>query len=105
MSNHLKVTPAELKSTATSLSSTGNEVKTITAQMVATIDSISGVLWSGEAANAYKTKFKGLQDDINRMVSMINEHVNDLNTMAGEYETAENANIQISGSLSSDVIS
>ena len=56
------------------------------------------------AANAYKRKFKQLDDDIAKLVKMINEHATDLNEMAREYEAAENQNTNASNSLSGDVI-
>jgi WXG100 family type VII secretion target len=69
------------------------------------VNQLSDRVWSGEAADAYKRKFGKLQDDINKMVKMINEHVTDLNQMAAEYERAENTNKNMINSLKEDVIS
>lgn len=104
MTGTLKVSTSKLVSTANSFNSTGNQVKNLTNQMTSTVNALSGSVWSGDAANAYKRKFSQLQDDINRMISMINEHVNDLKAMAQQYEKAEAANIGRSNSLSGDVI-
>lgn len=104
MNGTLKVTPAKLKSTAASFQSAGNQIKTLTNQMTSTVNSLSGQIWSGDAATKYKTKFHGLNDDIQRMIKMINEHVTDLNDMANAYERAEKANVTSAESLSSDVI-
>lgn len=104
MNGTLKVSTAKLTSTASSFNSTGNQVKNLTTQMTSIVKSLSGQVWSGEAANAYTRKFNGLQDDINKMIKMINEHVTDLQEMAREYEAAENTNISATSSLSSDVI-
>lgn len=104
MNGTLKVSTNKLTSTASSFNSVGNQVKNLTAQMTSIVKSLSGQVWSGEAANAYIKKFNGLQDDINKMIKMINEHVTDLQEMAREYEAAENTNISAAGSLSSDVI-
>ena len=41
---------------------------------------------------------------MDRMFRMIQEHVKDLNDMAQQYITAENANIDLGGSLAGDVI-
>lgn len=105
MDGIIRVTPAELKSASGNLKGIGDEIKNLTSTMTQTVSSISGQVWSGEAANAYKNKFSGLQNDINKMMNMINEHVQDLNDMATQYETAENANVQASNSLHADFIS
>ena len=104
MNGTLKVSTAKLTSTASQFQSYGNQVKNITNQMTSTVNALSGTVWTGDAANAYKKKFTSLQDDINRMCKMINEHVTDLQTMAKQYETVEQANMNLGNSLSGDVI-
>ena len=104
MTGTLKVNTAKLTSTANNFKSIGNQIKSATTQMTNTVNSLSGSIWSGDAANAYKKKFNELQDDINKMIKMINEHVDDLNAMAREYEKAEAANINAANALSGDVI-
>ena len=80
------------------------QLERITQQMTNTVNSLSRCVWTGEAANAYRNKFAALQDDINRMVKMIDEHVSDLNAMAKQYESAEQTSISLSASLSDNVI-
>ena len=104
MAATIKVSTSKLTSTANSFNTTGNQIKNITNQMTSLVNELSGSVWTGDAATAYKKKFGELQDDINKMIKMINEHVNDLNAMAREYEKAENANISLGNSLSGDVI-
>ena len=104
MTGTLKVSTAQLTSTANQFQSCGNQIKNLTNQMTNTVNTLTGAVWSGDAANAYKKKFSALQDDINRMIRMINEHVDDLKTMAQQYESAEKANISLGNSLSGDVI-
>ena len=105
MTGTLKVTPARLRSTSESFRSTSQHIQRMTQSMTNIVNQLSGSIWSGDAADAYKRKFGQLQDDINRMVKMINEHVTDLNAMAGEYERVENANKTLVNSLKDDVIS
>lgn len=105
MTGTLKVDPAKLTSTATSLQSTGNQIKNLTSQMTTLVTSLNGEVWSGDAAEAYKNKFNGLQDDITRMIGMVNEHVTDLQAMATEFTQAESANVAAANALSSDIIS
>ncbi|MBO5373340.1 MAG: WXG100 family type VII secretion target [Lachnospiraceae bacterium] len=100
----IKVDTKKLTSTATAFQNTGNAVKTLTNNMTSTVKELTGNVWSGDAAIAYNKKFDGLQDDINKMINMINEHVTDLQAMAAEYEKAEAANIDATNALSADVI-
>ncbi len=104
MDGIIKVDPQKLISTADEFNGTGNQVKSLTDNMVSIIDSLRSV-WEGEAATTYNTKFHQLQDDMDKMYRMIQEHVKDLNEMAQQYITAENANIEIGSSLAGDVIS
>ena len=104
MPDIIKVSTSKLTSTANSFQATGNQIKSITNQMTTLVNSLKGSVWSDEAASAYKKKFGQLQDDINRMIKMVNEHVTDLNEMAREYEKTQTANTNLANSLSGDVI-
>jgi WXG100 family type VII secretion target len=104
MTGIIKVDTAKLTSTANAFSSTGTSIKSATTQMTSIINALTGSVWSGNAATAYKNRFNQLQDDINRMIKMVNEHVTDLNAMAAEYESAEQENTTISNALSDNVI-
>lgn len=90
MDGTLLVTPAELKNTANTFQGKAGEVKTLHDDMIAKVNALSGS-WTGEASEAYKSKFTSLQASMDKVNRMIMEHVNDLNTMAEQYETAENA--------------
>lgn len=103
MDGILKVAPEQLISTATEFSNCGTTVRNITTAMTDIVVGLSAA-WSGEDASAYIAKFNGLQDDINKMHGMIQEHVNDLNEMARLYSNATTSNISEIESLSSDVI-
>ena len=70
MEGTIKVNTAKLRSTASSFQQTGNGLKNTTNQMMNLVNSLTGSVWSGDAANAYTRKFKQLQDDINRMVKI-----------------------------------
>lgn len=105
MTGTLKVEPSKLKSTAQSFDSTGNQIQKLTTNMTQIVNQLSGNVWSGDAANAYKKKFNGLQDDITRMTRMISEHVKDLNEMASGYEKSETNNQNLANALKDEVIS
>lgn len=103
-SGTLRVSPEKLQATASSFEATGTTVSNLTQQMTSIVTSLSGQVWSGEAATAYVNKFNGLQDDMTRIYKMIKEHSDDLIEMAQQYMSAESANADLANSLSSDVI-
>jgi WXG100 family type VII secretion target len=103
MEGIIKVTPEQLISTANEFSTVGTTVNNLTSEMTNTVNSLNQV-WEGDAAKAYNTKFKGLEDDIQKLNSMIQEHVKDLTAMAQVYQNAEKASIDEINTLSSDVI-
>ena len=103
MDGILKVTPELLISTADQFSTEGSQIGTLTTQMMELVTGMSG-LWTGEASSTYISKFNGLEDDIQRMIKIVQEHSSDLQEMAQEYIRAEDQNAQLSQTLSSDVI-
>lgn len=103
MEGILKVTPEKLIDGANNFGNSGKTVSSLTSEMMTTVKNLSSV-WEGEASTAYVNKFSQLQDDIERMNRMIQEHVTDLNDMARTYQQAESANTQESGGLLGDVI-
>ena len=99
-----KVTPEKLSSTAEEYSKGGQKVNTKTQSMREQENGLSST-WTGEAANAYRTKFSGLQDDITKLNNMIQEHAADLTEMGETYQRAETANEEeLANSLPTDVI-
>lgn len=103
MDGILKVTPEKLTSTAGTFQTQGNQMSNLTNQMMQLVTGLNSV-WTGEAATAYTNKFKQLQDDMQKMKKMIDEHVTDLNEMARKYQEAERANAELASGLSGDVI-
>jgi len=101
---YLRVDPSVLQTTASSFEATASTVTNLTEQMTSIVTSLTGQIWSGEAATAYVTKFNGLQDDMNRIYKMIKEHSDDLISFAQQYSSAESANTELANSLVSDVI-
>ncbi len=104
MDGIIKVTPAELINAADSFQATGAQVNSLTNEMMNLVNGLNAS-WEGDAATAYTNQFKQLQDDMDRMFGMINEHVKDLNAMAQQYMSAEQANQELGVSLAGDVIS
>ena len=104
MEGILTVTPEELQATAGDFSGKGNTIKGLMDQMMGIVKNLSGS-WQGEASATYLRKFQGLQADIDKMNRMIQEHSQDLNTMAEQYKQAENLNMEQGQGLTDSVIS
>ena len=103
MEGILKVTPEKLIQTSGEFATTGNQMKSLTSEMMSLVQGMKGI-WQGEAANAYGNKFQSLQPDMDKLYRMVQEHVKDLQEMAALYQKAEAGNAQQSGSLNSNVV-
>ncbi len=103
MTGVLRVTPEKLISTAQQFSQSASSVQGITSNMLETVQELN-TTWSGEAATAYYTKAKSLQESINKMVRMIQEHSTDLQTMASFYQESERTAQEVAASLKTDPI-
>lgn len=103
MEGILRVTPNELIAIADDFSGKGSTIGSLTSEMTSLVVSLSSI-WEGDAADAYVAKFRGLDDDIQLMNRMIQEHVRDLQEMANAYTQAETQNLSDIEGLSSDVI-
>lgn len=103
MEGIIKVTPEELISTAEEFNSVSTQVQNLTRNMLDTVNALNST-WQGDAAEKYRGRFKELEDDMNKMHSMINEHVTDLRDMAQRYQQTEQKNAEIGGALSGDAI-
>ena len=103
MEGTLLVTPEQLESTAHEFNGIMTQVQNLASNMTDQINGM-GAKWQGEASTAYINKFNQLQDDINRLSAMINEHVTDLNDMANRYRTTEQKNEDLGNSLASDIL-
>lgn len=103
MEGIIKVSTEQLRNTANEFSGLGQQVSSLTSEMVSLVAGLSSG-YEGEAAQAYINKFRGLEDDIQKINRMIQEHVTDLNDMAQRYDQAEQSNVSDAGNLSSDVI-
>ena len=103
MQGIIKVSPQLLMNTATEFGNNGTNISNLTTSMM---DLVVGLAsnWEGEAATAYITKFKGLEDDIQKMLRMIQEHSSDLEEMAQIYQNADDANASDANGLSDNVI-
>ena len=104
MEGILKVTPEKLIQASNEFSQTGKTISSLTSEMMSIVNGLKSI-WQGEAANSYSSRFSSLQDDIEKINRIIQEHVTDLNEMAREYQNAENASLEASSALAADVVS
>lgn len=104
MANQINVSTQVLRNTANGFSDTGSQIRGLTQDITSTVTGLGGSVWEGTAATSYVSKFQNLQQAINKMDKMIQEHVEDLQAMASEYEAAENTNASTASSLNSNVI-
>ncbi|MBQ8970457.1 MAG: WXG100 family type VII secretion target [Lachnospiraceae bacterium] len=103
MEGILKVTPEKLIQASNEFSQTGKTISSLTSEMLSIVNGLKSI-WQGEAAESYSSRFASLQDDIEKINRIIQEHVSDLNEMAREYQNAENASLEASSSLMSDIV-
>lgn len=99
----IKVNPETLNSTASEFGTQASSLQNLTGQMMNLVNGLTSA-WQGEASTAYISKFQGLQDDMDKMFRMIQEHSTDLQEMATTYINAESQSAEVAQSLSSDVI-
>ncbi len=103
MQGIIKVSPQLLQSTASEFQNQAAALRALTAAMMVLITGLAAT-WHGTASSIFIKKFKDLQDDIERMIRMIQEHCEDLRRMAQEYMRAENESADEANSLTTDVI-
>lgn len=103
MEGILRVTPQTLQNTSSEFSNNGSEIANLTQQMTDLVNNLSS-FWQGEASDAFRAKFAGLSDDIQRLINMVKEHATDLTDMAQVYIDADIVNSDLISNLSSDVI-
>lgn len=104
MEGIIKVAPERLIATAGEFSTKGSMVSTLTSNMTQLATGLTSI-WEGEASSAYRNKFAALDDDIQKMIRMIQEHAQDLEEMARLYSEADQYGLEQAGGLPADVIS
>ena len=103
MDGRILVTTELLRSTATEFENAMTQIQSITTMMVDTANGLNAK-WQGDAATAYIEKFKMLEDDIQKLARMVNDHVTNLNQMATNDENTETKNIDAPSALAGDIL-
>ena len=98
METTLLVTPEQLTSTASTFQSKATQVKALHDNMLSKVSALSGT-WTGDAGDAYRSKFAALSTSMEKINTTILEHVSDLNAIASEYSTAESQAASLANDL------
>lgn len=99
----LKVTPEILQTKAAELNALIENNKRLFEAIEQKMNA-SFNYWQGEAADAYRNRYKNKKSDIEIMFRRLKEHVTDLNSIAATYTKVENINVQMAESLPQDVL-
>ena len=103
MEGIIKVSPQLLKTSAAEFGNQANAIQNLTTEMMTLITGLCSAN-EGEAIMTYINKFKSLEDDMQKVIRMVQEHSTDLEEMAQIVIETENMNIEEANSLASDVI-
>lgn len=103
MEGMLKVTPEKLMQASGEFATMGNQMKNLTGEMLSLIKGL-GSSWQGEAATVYGNRFDSLTPDMEKLYRMVQEHAQELQEMARQYQNAESGNMEKGNSMRSNVI-
>ena len=84
----LKVEPQVLTTKAGEMTSERAQINSLMDQAKSDINSLQGV-WRSEASDEYQNKFKMVYDDIETMLTLVQNHINGLNEAANIYVAME----------------
>ena len=104
MEGKLRVTPERLIQSAEVFGNKATGIASVTTEMTNLVTGLATSSWQGEAATTFIGRFRQLDDDIQKLIGMVNEHSKDLAEMAGNYKAAESQNEDTASSLDIDVI-
>ena len=88
LTGQLTVTPEELTNQAGQVSSAAKDLQQSFSR-IKTLVNETGNYWRGDAADAHREGYHKNQSKIDEIIERYNEHVRDLEAMAGIYREAE----------------
>ena len=103
ITGRLLVTPEELSTQSGQVRNASGELKTCFDQLKNLI-SDSAYYWKGEAAEAHRENYNKNQNTIDEIIARYNEHVKDLEVMAGVYREAEAAAANLADELPASML-
>lgn len=99
----LRVTPEQLSSTAQEFESIASVVANLSSEISGKASNLSSS-WEGEASSAYVSKLTALNNDVQDVVRYIRTHATELQEMAQNYQSTEQANASQASGLPTNVI-
>ena len=102
-SRTIRVTPETLTRKAGDLDTNASDVMLLTTQMTERALELTGRIWSGEAQTAFVTRFRTLQDTINKYTPLLQKHASNLRTIAGQYAAVETEAKDLSSGLPGNI--
>jgi len=87
----LKVTPEELRNTATQFKSNLQKMQTAYLQMSDAVRNLD-TSWNGDASEQFKIQFDNMYKNLSQTEDKMNDAVDELTKAAGIYEQVENSN-------------
>lgn len=99
----MKVEAQTMKAGAARISESVRELEKQWKKFADTVER-SKSYWTGEASREHQEYYLEVKDDVEKIIRMLKEHPNDLLKMAGIYEEAENAVINLEKALPDDAI-
>ena len=91
MADVLKVTPEELRNTASQFKTYQGNMQTAYLQMSDAVRTLDGT-WNGDASEQFKTQFDNMYKNLSQTEDKMNDAVDELTKAAGIYEQVENSN-------------
>ena len=100
---NLTVEPKQMETKASEITELIAEVKKAFQEIESSIDGTKGY-WKGQASDKHYKMFWENKDEIEEVIKRLEEHPRDLLEMAGIYEEAERANVELAQTLQADII-
>lgn len=98
-----KVTPEVLQQKSQEVAAEVNKLRGLFADVQQAVNGTAS-FWQGEAGTAHRDAYNSHNEDFNTMLARLQEHVTDLNSIAGNYIEFENKIKEIENVLPTDVI-
>ncbi len=98
MNANLRVTPEKLRAKSQQFSTCDKTVQSLTRQMLDIVNQLRST-WQGEGATGYYNKLNSMNNDMQKLHRMIQEHTTDLNDIANTYQQGEQKAVQTAAAL------
>ncbi|MEG0109010.1 MAG: WXG100 family type VII secretion target, partial [Lachnospiraceae bacterium] len=98
-----KVTPEEVRRKAQEIAAQRNLMETYMQDMMGKVTQL-GDSWKAQSGESYIEKYQNITKNIQKSLSVLEQHINNLTQAAQRYEELENTQTQAIGALGTDNI-